>query len=63
VFDTLIVSNKQYFRGVNTACTKHYAVYSGVDTTYTEQHDVFSGDQYYIYLALRRLFEGGYFKS
>jgi len=40
----LILTNTQYFRGVDTTHTDYYAVFSGVDNPYTLQHAVFSGN-------------------
>ena len=48
----------QYFRGVDTICTMHYAVFSGVDTICTMHYVVFSGGGYYLYYALRSIFGG-----
>ena len=43
----MILCNTQYFRGV--------------DTIYTVQYAVFSGSGYYLYYAIRSIFEGGYY--
>ena len=34
----LILRNRQYFRGVNTAYTKRYTVFLGVNSPYTKQY-------------------------
>ena len=52
----LILSNTQYFWGVDTAYTKKYAVFQGVDTAYIEQCAVHLGDRYYLYKAIRSIF-------
>ena len=50
-----------YFRGVNSILKMYYAaVFSGVDTVYTKHYVIFPGDEYYLYYALRKIFEGRY---
>jgi len=55
----LILSKTQYFRGVDTANTKHNAVlFLGVDSSYTKQDAVFSERGYCLYWTVRSIFGG-----
>jgi len=45
----LILSNRQYFRGVDAAYTSNTQYFRGVDAAYIKQYTIFSGGRCYLY--------------